>query len=242
MLEAATVKQHIPFISSYCDRWCESCAFTSRCSAFDVHIAMGMCGDIHDAIELAIGTPHPAGDAPDRPVPAWIAEIDNSEMPAAELDEFTRQEEQRDQRIHDTSIAKVAEALSMLAYEWFQARYDDVSSGADVVLTEALAIARHDALFVAAKLHRALDGLDRHREGHEEDDDPVQNDWNGSAKVALISIDRSEAAWRTIAAATGDDTPREIADALRALHADVERMFPDVWKFIRPGFDEQPRA
>ena len=33
----------------------------------------------------------------------------------------------------------------------------------------------------------------------EDDQHPVQNDWNGSAKVALISIKRSEAAWRIIA-------------------------------------------
>jgi len=29
------------------------------------------------------------------------------------------------------------------------------------------------------------------------DDDPVQNDWNGSAKVALISIERSASAWES---------------------------------------------
>lgn len=229
-------ERHIPFISSYCDRWCERCAFTSRCSAFDVHVAIGMTGDIRDAIELAVGPPHPDGNEPERPVPAWLAEIDDAQMSAAEEEEFARQERARDERIAGTSIAQVAQALGMVAYRWLNARHADIAVGGDPLVKEALDIAQHDACFVPAKLHRALDGLDRFRQ--EGDDDPVQNDWNGSAKVALISIERSEAAWRTLASASGDDTPREIADALATLRGDVERMFPDVWRFIRPGFDE----
>ena len=39
----------IEFISEYCDRWCERCAFTSRCSAYAVKTALGMCGDLREA-------------------------------------------------------------------------------------------------------------------------------------------------------------------------------------------------
>jgi hypothetical protein len=45
------------FISAYCDRWCERCVFTDRCSAFACHAAIEMCGDIADGIELAVGKP-----------------------------------------------------------------------------------------------------------------------------------------------------------------------------------------
>ena len=47
----------IDFISSYCDRWCERCVFTSRCSLFAVQAALEMCGDVADGIELAVGRP-----------------------------------------------------------------------------------------------------------------------------------------------------------------------------------------
>ena len=48
----------IEFISAYCDRWCERCAFTTRCSAYAVHAALAMCdGDFAAAIELAVGAP-----------------------------------------------------------------------------------------------------------------------------------------------------------------------------------------
>ena len=71
---------------------------------------------------------------------------------------------------------------------------------------------RWDATFVLPKLGRALDGRDRHEQGEDFDDDPVQNDWNGSAKVALISLERSEVAWRVIAQSTGDADPAALAE------------------------------
>src|SRR5918994_7887981 len=37
-------RDYIDFISAYCDRWCERCAFTNRCSAYAVDIAAAMCG------------------------------------------------------------------------------------------------------------------------------------------------------------------------------------------------------
>ena len=53
----------IDFISSYCDRWCERCSFTSRCSLFAVQTAIAMCGDVADGIELAVGRPPEELDA-----------------------------------------------------------------------------------------------------------------------------------------------------------------------------------
>src|ERR687887_336142 len=48
--------RYIDFISAYCDRWCERCAFTERCSLFAVQVAMAMCDDNEEeAMELAVG-------------------------------------------------------------------------------------------------------------------------------------------------------------------------------------------
>jgi hypothetical protein len=66
----------------------------------------------------------------------------------------------------------------------------------------------------------------------------VQNDWNGTAKLALVCIRRSIEAWDTLAEALGDSEARGVADQLRALQAEVERTFPDASRFIRPGFDD----
>jgi hypothetical protein len=92
-------------------------------------------------------------------------------------------------------------------------------------------------VLIHSKLYRALKGRDSY--AFDGIDGPVaQQDWNGSAKVALISLERSSAAWLTIAQSTVDETPREIAAQLRNLQRAVEREFPDAWSFVRPGFDE----
>jgi hypothetical protein len=188
----------IDFISSYRDRWCERCAYTTRCSAFLADAAIAMCGDAEEGLELALGTPYPVGrDQTSLAIPDWVAD------------------------------------------RWLTARQEQLIAGADPVLREALAIAGHDALLISAKLHRALSGRDR--DGDDEDDHPIQNDWNGSAKVALISLERSEAAWRTIAAATTDPMPTTFPDQLRDVRRQVEDAFPHARSFIRPGFDETDR-
>jgi hypothetical protein len=106
------------------------------------------------------------------------------------------------------------------------------------VLRDAIEIVAHDTYLVGAKLHRALAGRDRRLADEDNDHGPVQNDWNGSAKVALISLERSQAAWRIIAEATGGQTPGLLAASTMDLQAMVERAFPDAWAFVRPGFDE----
>jgi hypothetical protein len=50
-------------------------------------------------------------------------------------------------------------------------------------------------------------------------------------------MDRSIAAWNTIAVTTEDAGAAAIAQQLQTLRLHVERKFPDARKFVRPGFD-----
>ncbi len=227
----------IDFISSYCDRWCDRCAYTSRCSAFAVDLAIGMCGDFREALELAVGTPAPERDTVPAP-PEWASDIENIATTAEERAEFSREEENRNARVNGTSIMKRAWACTRLSHLWLSTQYQHILAGADCMLKEALQIVSHDAAFVTAKIHRALQGRDQGEPGA----DPIQNDWNGSAKVALISLERSEAAWLVIAQATGESTPAIVADHMRALQREVADAFPNAWLFVRPGFDEPGHA
>jgi hypothetical protein len=43
----------IDFISDYCDRWCERCAFTTRCSSYAVRAATAMCDGCQREIEMS---------------------------------------------------------------------------------------------------------------------------------------------------------------------------------------------
>ena len=228
----------IDFISSYCDRWCERCSFTSQCSLFAVQTAIAMCGDVADGIELAVGRPHDEPHAHhSSTLSQRIDDFEDSAMTLAERLEFDSRERELNARIDETSVMNIARAFSVLAHQWLTARGDTVRHGADPVVQESLEIAAHDALFISAKLHRALSGGDPD-ERNDDESHPVQNDWNGSAKVALISIERSESAWRVMADATGEETPMMLADELRNLKREVETVFPKAWSFVRPGFDE----
>ena len=89
---------------------------------------------------------------------------------------------------------------------------------------------------IAAKTHRALEGLAY--------DDPAERDWpadhDGSAKVALVGMERSHAAWLELVH-RGLASPAEvepfIADLI-CLSDELERVFPRARAFVRPGLDE----
>jgi hypothetical protein len=53
----------------------------------------------------------------------------------------------------------------------------------------------------------------------------------------LISIVRTTEAWSVIAGISGDPDAAHVEVELRRLRDEVERMFPDAWRFVRPGFD-----
>src|SRR5882672_2135434 len=79
----------------------------------------------------------------------------------------------------------------------------------------------------------------------EEDDfdaapDFAQEDGNGSAKIALIAIDRSMAAWHAMdmCLPAKSDSIAPILAELERLRWLLEEEFPDARGFIRPGFDE----
>lgn len=86
---------------------------------------------------------------------------------------------------------------------------------------------------IAAKITRAVAGLLENREYS-------HYDMNGSAKVALVSIDKLIIAWSCILTES-TETEDEVLDILISLtevRKRTELTFPDARKFIRPGLDE----
>jgi len=91
--------------------------------------------------------------------------------------------------------------------------------------------------FIAAKVTRALGR--KMEEEEEERCDEFANDSDGSAKIALIAIDRSIGAWAVILRYRHLHVGRvlEIISFLDRLRQAVEATFPRARSFIRPGFD-----
>jgi hypothetical protein len=226
----------IDFISAYCDRWCERCAFTTRCSAYAVNAALAMCdGDFAAAVELAVGVP-PDNERPRRQsFEDQLAEYYPTER---ELAEVGREIDEREERIDESPLTTDALVASTLTVQWLGAHRKSLEDHDDGNVRDAFEIASWDCHLIAAKLHRALSGRDEAEHDGSRENDPIQNDWNGSAKVALISLDRSIVAWNKIAATTDDADAAAIAQHLQALRVDIERAFPNARRFVRPGFDE----
>jgi hypothetical protein len=221
----------IEFISEYCDRWCERCAFTTRCAAYAVEAALGMCGDLKEALQLAVGVPMAVGDS--RPP----GEFEFIKPTAEEQHAFEAAIDAHARQIKDAPLTKQAMEIAIAEHRWLH-DHAAIRDSADAAVREAIAVISRNSVLIGGKLARTLHGRDWVKTEEARDDDPIQNDWNGSAKVALISIERSKSAWDMIAHATGDVAATELASSLGALRAGVEAAFPFARLFVRPGFDQ----
>jgi len=87
------------------------------------------------------------------------------------------------------------------------------------------------------KLRRAIESA---RNEKEEADDGFPKDSDGSAKVALIGLDRSIAAWKMMLSYfPGQQQPiLNIVASLESIRRRVEAQFPQARAFMRPGLDD----
>lgn len=233
---------YIDFISAYCDRWCERCAFTDQCSVYAVQVATAMCdGDVAAGLELAVGAAPAEEDEYAEEAEYEHLLEDLAEPTQEEAAKWERDREEQDERLDHLPVTTTTETTWLLANRWLEDNTERLCANAAPAVADALQVAGWDCFFIPVKLHRALQGRDTFQRGDSPADDPVQNDWNGTAKVALISIVRSIHAWDVLAETSADPDARQVADALRTLRLEVEQSFPDAWKFIRPGFDAATR-
>ena len=89
---------------------------------------------------------------------------------------------------------------------------------------------------IASKIYRAVSNALE----PDFDASDLQNDANGSAKVARLLIEESRRAWRALMApgrAAADGVPARLVGALDTLEAGLCRRFPRALEFVRPGFD-----
>lgn len=105
-------------------------------------------------------------------------------------------------------------------------------------LKECIEVARWYQFQIHVKLVRALlaDDFDTG------DDGP--SDADGSAKVALIGVDRSLAAWSTLLAHFPEarDDILDFPAMLERIRRITENTFPHARSFVRPGFDTPVEA
>lgn len=102
---------------------------------------------------------------------------------------------------------------------------------------DLLEVIRWYQIFIGAKLSRAMSGL---LNGFELESDDYPKDSDGSAKIAMIAIERSIDAWGGLLNSFPqmEDGLLDILVHLTKLLKETEKIFPEARAFIRPGFDE----
>ena len=116
------------------------------------------------------------------------------------------------------------------------------SSGNAAAIAAAVTDVTALAGSIGAKIYRAISSSYLDYDLSQVGDHPVQNDANGSAKIALLMIEESKTAWNIIT-----DTPsvldrgltRDLMARLEAIERDMRRRYPNAMSFVRPGFDEE---
>lgn len=236
LVELAGDPRFISGIHNYCDRWCERCNFTSRCLVYEQLPESSKSddpamSDLNNAKfwEEMIGILKETREM----VEMFAAER------GIDLEAEAAIEEHRERRksAREKKLTKTAERYIQMAMEWLKGEDDDLRKVAqfDEALQDALEVIRRYQFMPALKI---IYSFMRNDLGAEKD--PIQNDSNGSAKVALTAIDRSIAAWGRL----GSILPEKaggimpILSQLEALRRHTEQTFPHARDFIRPGFDE----
>ena len=212
-------------IYSYCDRWCETCAFTSWCQLFADSARDDAADDpnLKPVIE-APPLPHEVEPEPPPWMQEMIAEIESAAV---------------------TTLGRGYRASSPAP-----SRRPRPAAPRPRLLNERASLDGEAAGCRAPRSRRSsrrhlvvrLDDLREDRPGAVEPrtcrsgypDCPRDHD--GSAKVALIGIERSHAAWLRLAD-EGTSAFTFISDLVWIGEA-VEREFPGARSFVRPAFDE----
>ena len=109
-----------------------------------------------------------------------------------------------------------------------------------VSINDAVEVIRWYQFQIHVKLRRAIESSADERFG----DDEFPKDSDGSAKVALIGMDRSLSAWKILLSYFPGETDVifGLVSSLESLRKRTESQFPEARAFIRPGFDEIPES
>lgn len=266
--ELAANRDFISGIYNYCDRWCERCPFTARCLVYATEKEEDDDPESRDITNAKFWSRmEKIFQEAHEMIQEWAEEagvdLETIETDAALAD---REQQRLDAKHHEISLS--ARRYAEMVQRWFEEEFaveqnvhDDTTGKSkctedDIDVSDAIDVIRWYQFFVAAKVFRALMARDRPVievdlssddlfAGTEIEDDeaPIEalgDDGDGSAKIALIAIDRSSSAWRVMQSSLPEkaESIMQMLLELERLRRATEQAFPDAKDFIRPGFDE----
>jgi hypothetical protein len=250
LTELARNPDLISGIYNYCDRWCERCPLSSRCLLYateqeDEDDSPESRDIQNEAFWRKLSS---IFQETREMVMEWAKEndVDLTQIKDDDLEQRKHRRRQADNH----PLAKAGKEYANAASDWFR-EFDQVvevsdlpSTETDVEAAERLVDAREIIHWyqyqIAVKTIRALSSKMQEQEFEDPEMDEFPCDSDGSAKVALLGIDRSIAAWRLMQLSVPEraDSIVPLILQLERLRRRTEKQFPDARDFVRPGFDE----
>lgn len=259
--ELARDPRFIPGVYNYCDRWCERCPLSNCCLNYAMEKERDE-GDpasrdltnekfwnkLHETFRETIEMVQ--ADAKARGI-----ELEDPELRA----EVVAQERaERRRAAKNRPLARAAMAYGKAVDDWlatakplFEAKIAELKTQVSLEigdpkaevekLSEFTDVIRWYQHFIYVKLCRAIDARAHEELETDEEMKRFPKDSDGSAKIALIAMDRSIEAWsglRTALGADEADAMLTLLAKLAAIRREAEKLFPQARAFVRPGFDK----
>ena len=236
----------IPGIHNYCDRWCKHCHFTERCTVFaiedeinekggELNVADHLSNIFKITMEMIVEDAEKRGIKLDE-LDAYSEEVEN-EM--ANQDQLLKESPlvrlaSSYVNLADSLISKAEEQFKELAREDAELKTLDLESAErHLSWRQAIEAIRWYRFQIVAKISRAITGRASDEYFNED-----ERDSDGSAKVALIGLERSIAAWKLIYDLYRDEEIFDILGRLTQIRGQILVVFPKAPAFKRPGFDD----
>jgi hypothetical protein len=250
LTELASNPDLISGIYNYCDRWCERCPLSSRCLIYaSEQEDEGNSPESRDIQNEAFWRKLSSifQETSDM-VMEWAKEngVDLTQIG----DEGFEHRKRRRRKVDNHPLARDGKSYANAASDWFR-EFDQVAQVSDLASTESDVEAAENLLDareiihwyqyqIAVKTIRALSSKMEEECCDDPEMDEFPSDSDGSAKVALLGIDRSIAAWRMLQLAVPERAESIVSLILQLekLRRRTEKYFPAARDFVRPGFDE----
>ena len=250
-------QKKIPGIYNYCDRWCERCYFASRCSVYeDESVVSPEEKDLRNKAfwdRLAVNFTK-AHQLLEQAAARYGVDLNTL---AKNIVEVQLNEERVRKESENHPISKLSLAYRDSTHEWLKSQPGmmekleelrdgltlgtasaEVAKSQTETIKDCLSVIEWYETFIHAKFVRALMGKIED-EGWAEDNG-FQRDFDGSAKIAIMGIERSMQAWLRLYELLPDreDDFLKILGLLEKLKTMAIEEFPKAMDFKRPGFDD----
>ncbi len=254
--EAAEHPEFISGIYNYCDRWCDRCVFTSRCANYHFSNDAEAYPECDEPASVA-SLEHLGGVFETTLTLLWeLAEEEGIDLSDFDVEQAAIEAWHSEEEAAGHPCCRLSGEYAEQVDGWFgEAERLFLEKGEELQLSERLHLPDLDPLgeavelrtaveilrwyqhFIHVKLSWAVQSAQEERASGLPD---IPNDSDGSAKIALIAMDRSVDAWVELRRQLPGEADRildflAILDRLGRLTEDA---FPRARSFVRPGFDE----